>query len=133
MKLPCEIVVKKFLPQIRALVAQELRGRYKLPGKEIAALVGTTEAAISQYVHGTRAVNKEFLKDFPEIGQFSKNAAKKLYSMRDDPEMELTAMIGDICQAVRANSNFATVLGDKKKLENCGLCTTCASEENSGE
>ena len=54
MKTPCEIVVAKLLPNIRALVAIELDTNYDLRGKDIAQLVGTTEAAVSQYIHRVR-------------------------------------------------------------------------------
>jgi len=121
-KLPCEIIVSKILPQVRAMVAVELRERYNLQGKIIAAMVGTTEAAVSQYIHGVRAVKKEFLKDFPEIPVFSREVAKELYE-RQDEDIELMMKMGMLCEAVRNNKNFNKLLNQAS--EDCKFCSRC--------
>lgn len=125
MKLPCEIIVTTILPQVRALVAVELKERYQLPGKTIATLVGTTEAAVSQYIHGVRAVKKDFLEDFPEIRAFSKDVAKELYEKQGEG-IELTAKLGEICTTVRNNKKFEEML--IQGSERCGLCPTCIAD-----
>ena len=119
MKLPCEIVVTKVLPQLRALVAVELKNKYELQGKIIATLVGTTEAAVSQYLHGVRAVKKDFLDDFPELVTFAQEVATELYENREKG-MELTQKVGTLCVAVRKNSNFEKLLDG-----GWGSCTLC--------
>jgi predicted transcriptional regulator len=121
MKPPCEIIVTKILPNIRALVAIELKETYQLKGREIARLTGTTEAAISQYLHGVRGVQTSFIDDFPEIPIFAAEAAKVLYENRDS-EMELTERMGDICSALRNNEKFVELYTQGKKGGSCGIC-----------
>jgi len=121
MKTPCEIVVRKILPQIRAIVSIRLKEEYNLKGKDIARLVGTTEAAVSQYLHGIRGVNTTFSDDFPETIPFAEEAAKKLYDNRDT-EMELTEMIGEICKRLRKNENFIELYTNGKSVGACGIC-----------
>lgn len=125
-KLPCEIIVTQVFPQVRALVATELKERYELRGKTIAGLVGTTEAAVSQYLHGVRAVKKDFLKDFPEIHTFSKDVAKELYEKQDEG-VELTTKLGNICKIVRGNERFEEMLRQGKKP--CNLSQSCIAND----
>ena len=109
------------LPQVRALVTIELKENYGLPGKEIAGLVGTTEAAVSQYIHGVRGVQVSFLEDFPEVPPFAKAAAKDLFDNRDSG-MELTEKLGDICSALRHNPEFVKMYSEGKEGATCGIC-----------
>ncbi len=51
----CETVGKYVLPIFRALVAKELVGIHHLTQVEVAQKLGTTQAAISQYVNSKRA------------------------------------------------------------------------------
>ena len=121
MKTPCEIIVTKILPNIRALVAMELKETYHLKGKDIARLSGITEAAVSQYLHGVRGVHTSFLDDFPEIPVFVAQAAKVLWENRDT-EIELTHRMGDICSALRHNEKFIEMYTQGKKVGSCGIC-----------
>jgi predicted transcriptional regulator len=74
MKFPCEIIVWKVLPAIRAQLAMEL-AKQGLSQKEIAKKLDITEAAVSQYINKKRAqefkIDDSFVKEFAE-------AAKKL-------------------------------------------------------
>ena len=51
MSLPCETVVRYVLPAFRSLVAKKLLEEYNFTQLEAARALGTTQAAISQYVH----------------------------------------------------------------------------------
>lgn len=121
MKTPCEIIVVKILPQIRAMVALNLKEKYHLKGKDIARLVGTTEAAVSQYLHGTRGVSPSFSRDFPEILPLAEEAAKELYEKRES-DIELTEKLGDICYRLRENEKFIEMYTTGKIAEKCGIC-----------
>jgi len=121
MKTPCEIVVAKFLPNIRALVSIELDKNYDLRGKDIARLVGTTEAAVSQYIHGVRGVHQDFLTEFPEVSPFVMNVTKELFDRRDS-DFELTERIGDICTTLRKNEAFIKMFTQGKERVSCGTC-----------
>ncbi len=122
MKLPCEIVVSKFFPLVRALVTRELKDHFNLSGRNIATLLGTTDAAVSQYIHHTRGDNEELLKKFPELVGFSHDAAQLLKEKSDKEEdVELTMMLGKICMMIRNNPNFDDV------GQGFGACQSCHS------
>jgi predicted transcriptional regulator len=55
---PCESAVKYKVPAIKAELARKLKKECKSQ-KEIAKLLGVTEAAVSQYLSGKRANKKE--------------------------------------------------------------------------
>jgi predicted transcriptional regulator len=120
-KTPCEIIVEKFLPQIRSMVALELKERYNLRGTAIADLIGCSEAAVSQYLHGIRGAQGEFSKDFPEIQGFVESVSKELYERREEG-MELTEKLGEICATIRNNKLFIEMYSKGKSGKSCGIC-----------
>ena len=121
MKPPCEIIVRHILPQVRALVAMELKEAYGMSGKDIAHRVGTTEAAVSQYIHGVRGVQEDFVDRFPEVAPFATKAAHTLNENRDR-DMELTEMLGEMCSALRHNPEFVALYTEGKESKPCGIC-----------
>lgn len=121
MKPPCEVIVRRFLPQIRALVALELKDKYNLKANEIAKLIGTGSPAVSQYLHGTRGSYCEFFIDFPEIANFVKSVSKELYENRDG-DIELSYKLGDICSLLRDNKLFIEMYSEGKEGTACGIC-----------
>ncbi|MEE8239392.1 MAG: helix-turn-helix domain-containing protein [Nitrososphaerales archaeon] len=54
MLLPAEIETRTSVPALRAMVAKRLLGEYDLSQKEAAEVMGVTQAAISNYLRGTR-------------------------------------------------------------------------------
>ena len=121
MKAPCEIIVTRIIPHVRALVSIELKENYQLSGRYIAKLVGTTEAAVSQYIHGLRGVNKDFLADFPEITPFAKEVSKELYQKRGS-DFELMMKMGDMCATLRDNKKFIELYSEGKEGIACNIC-----------
>ncbi|MFC1486853.1 transcriptional regulator [Thermoproteota archaeon] len=49
MLLPCEVAVKSVIPAIRSAIARELIQFYGLKQKDVAALLGITQTAVSKY------------------------------------------------------------------------------------
>jgi len=60
--LPSEIVVERFLPTARAMLATELNER-GLTQQEVADHLGVTQAAVSQYLRGDVTVEERFVTD----------------------------------------------------------------------
>ncbi|HJS65192.1 MAG TPA: transcriptional regulator [Nitrososphaeraceae archaeon] len=54
MLLPAEIEAKSLIPAIRAILAKKLITEYKMKEEVIAKVLGVTQAAISNYIRGTR-------------------------------------------------------------------------------
>ena len=54
MLLPAEIEAKSLIPAIRAILAKKLITEYKMKEEVVAKVLGVTQAAISNYIRGTR-------------------------------------------------------------------------------
>jgi predicted transcriptional regulator len=55
----CETIGKYVLPVFRAFVAKELVNNHKFTQVEAAQKLGTTQAAISQYLNSKRALDRK--------------------------------------------------------------------------
>ena len=54
MLLPAEIESKSLIPAIRAILSKKLIREYNLKEETVAKLLGITQAAVSNYIRGTR-------------------------------------------------------------------------------
>lgn len=54
MLLPAEIESKTLIPALRAILAKKLADEHKIREDEISKMLGVTQAAISNYIRGTR-------------------------------------------------------------------------------
>jgi len=52
MLMPCETIMKEFLPAVRAGVTKELALKYSFTQTNIASNLGITQAAVSKYLSG---------------------------------------------------------------------------------
>jgi len=96
----CEIMVSKYLPTIRALLAVELSRKYGLTEQRIAELLGTTKAAVSQYLSSKRGSKrlKELMR-MKSIVEEIRRIAEDL--VKDQPEEVCMDMLCRICEALR--------------------------------
>ncbi|MBP2625098.1 MAG: transcriptional regulator, partial [Nitrosopumilaceae archaeon] len=54
MLLPAEIESRTLIPALRAILAKKLAENHNIGEDEISKLLGVTQAAISNYIRGTR-------------------------------------------------------------------------------
>lgn len=54
MLLPAEIESKTLIPALRAILAKKLAEKHKIREDEISKMLGVTQAAVSNYIRGTR-------------------------------------------------------------------------------
>lgn len=84
MLLPAEIEAKSLIPAIRAILAKKLISEYKMKEEVVAKVLGVTQAAISNYIRGTRGdlelIDK--LSSIPEIMRKVEDIAQDLVSNR---------------------------------------------------
>jgi len=84
MLLPAEIEAKSLIPAIRAIIAKKLITEYKMKEEVVAKVLGVTQAAISNYIRGTRGdlelIDK--LSSIPEIMRKVDDIAQDLVSNR---------------------------------------------------
>ena len=67
MLLPAEIESKTLIPALRAILAKKLADTHKVREDEISKMLGVTQAAISNYIRGTRGDPKLITKLLSEI------------------------------------------------------------------
>jgi predicted transcriptional regulator len=102
MSISCENVARHILPIYRSLVAKELITKYNLTQNEAAKKLGTTQAAISQYINSKRGVKG--IPNYTEIEPMVQNAAAKVAKRMASEEVnrdEFGAAFCDLCTTLR--------------------------------
>jgi predicted transcriptional regulator len=76
----CEIIGKYVLPIFRSMLAKELVQTYHLSQTEAAKKLGTTQAAVSQYLSSKRAYKGiEYVEEYlPKIQAMAHETAQKI-------------------------------------------------------
>jgi predicted transcriptional regulator len=92
----CETVGKYVLPVFRSLIAEELVRTHKLTQVETAKMLGTTQAAISQYLNSKRALKStnRFNNILPKIKMMARETAERLANK----EMSTDEIAIDVCK-----------------------------------
>lgn len=107
MSLSCESVARRILPVYRSFVAKELVLKYKLTQNDVAKKLGTTQAAVSQYVNSKRGVKG--IPNYAEIEaiiqQAAANVAKRM-STSDVTPQEFSDSFCDLCMELRKNKKI---------------------------
>ena len=98
MEARCETVGKLILPIFRSLIAKELVTTHKLTQVEAAQKLGTTQAAISQYINSKRAIKttEQLTNMLPTLQAMAKENAKQLATNEITAE-EITLDFCKIC------------------------------------
>jgi predicted transcriptional regulator len=94
----CELIGKYVLPIFRSMLAKELVQKYHLSQTQTAKKLGTTQAAVSQYLSSKRAFKgvdqvEEYL---PKIQVMAEETAKKLVN-KEIGASEVTADFCGLC------------------------------------
>ena len=106
----CEIVGKYALPLFRSLLAKELVQKYHLSQTEAGKKLGTTQAAVSQYLSSKRAYKgiervEEFL---PKIQVMAEETAQKLVNKEisaGDVTLDFCRLCATFCPNKAAGAN----------------------------
>ena len=92
----CEIIGKYVLPIFRAMLAKELIQKYNFSQTQAAKKLGTTQAAVSQYLNSKRAFKGiEHVEQYlPKIQEMAAETAQKLVNK----EMCVQDVTFDFCK-----------------------------------
>ncbi|UCF08353.1 MAG: transcriptional regulator [Thermoplasmata archaeon] len=120
MKPPCEIIVYKILPHIRADIVRILTQEYNMRQIEISKRLGITQASVSQYLSSVRGKNDAFHEMFPEIVEYAKTIADKVAS--GDAKEEQLALLCEVCAHIRGEENFCSYHKGILQIDSCGVC-----------
>ena len=105
MKVPCEIIMWYVLPAIRRDFAKIMMEEYGLNQKEVAAKLGITDAAVSQYLSAKRGKIK--ISD-GKIQSEIRESAKKIV---DGTESAMIKEICRICEILKSRGMIEKMIG----------------------
>jgi predicted transcriptional regulator len=114
MRPPCEIVVQKVLPAIRAELARMMLEE-GFPQQQIANRLGLSKAAVSQYVSAKRGKDITFSSDTEEkIRELAKSLAGDLNAN------DAVSSLCSVCKGIQASGWLC-----KEHLQKNDSCTYC--------
>jgi predicted transcriptional regulator len=102
MSTSCESVARRILPLYRSFVAKELVKKYDYTQVQAAKKLGTTQAAISQYLTSKRGHKK--IQNYDEIAPLVQNAASEVSERLTTTEMspeEFGDSFCDLCKVLQ--------------------------------
>ncbi|RLI37820.1 transcriptional regulator [Candidatus Bathyarchaeota archaeon] len=102
MRPPCETTARYLLPIFRALIAKELIERYNFTQVEVAEKLGTTQAAVSQYIQSKRGYGgiNRFEESMEIIRSVTSRIARGIAEGSMDSE-DVTTGLCNLCKALR--------------------------------
>jgi predicted transcriptional regulator len=102
MLLPSEIEAKSLIPAVRAILAKKLIGEYSLKEEDVAKDLGITQAAVSNYVRGTRGDTELIskLESVREVMRMIDDIAKDLSTNKAYTPSTLAKFMG-LCNYMR--------------------------------
>ena len=103
----CEVVARYLLPIFRSMVAKELIEKYNFTQVAAAEKLGTTQAAISQYMHSKRGYKgmEQFADLLPEIQSLANETAKTIAAGKMDTE-GIMRKFCELCRILRKKNKL---------------------------
>lgn len=120
MKTPCELVVGRILPALRASVVKELSDKYHMKQSEIARKLGITQASVSQYLSASRGARAEVMESFPKIKAYASEIAKRIVA--GENRYEWYGMLCEACKDIRSDKEFCDMHKIAANLVGCDVC-----------
>lgn len=102
MYLPCEAIARYILPVYRSVIAKDLIEKYELTQVEAAKKIGTTQAAISQYIHSKRGYGSlgQFENAMPKVQKHAHKIAKRI-AKENVTSDEVMRVFCELCRELR--------------------------------
>ena len=100
---PCEEIVQEFLPTFRSLIAKELIDKYNFSQVEVAEKLGTTQAAVSQYLSSKRGQkNSSKVRSMTKVKAVASEVAKDMAENKLE-KFDITSSFCKLCLELRTN------------------------------
>lgn len=127
MKPPCEIVTKKLLPSIRALIVKELSSKGNYTQAEIASLLSISQPAVNYYLKLME--QKQLEQRYPLIDreEIKSKAVEISNSIQTAGNIrESIALVCELCREMRVNGLLCALHKEElpllSQLQICELC-----------
>ena len=112
MKPPCELVMHRFVPALRAEIAITLYNEKGMNQVEIGRRIGTKQPSVSQYLKGQRGGERVSL--FSKFSSFAKHKEIIIESFLDDENRVMTVCdCCNFCKEVREEEGFSKYYFEK--------------------
>ncbi len=104
MLLPAEIESRTLIPALRAILSKQLSEKYGIHEDEISKMLGVTQAAVSNYIRGTRGDPKliEKLQGEKQVIEMLDDICENLSSDKAYTPSSLSKFIG-LCNYIKSS------------------------------
>ncbi len=126
MLLPAEIESKTMIPALRAILAKKLANQHKIREDEISKMLGVTQAAVSNYIRGTRGDPKLIsqLSSQKQIGEMIDEISENLASNKAYTPASLSKFIG-ICNYIKTSLLICDIHHNLESDIDEAICKEC--------
>jgi predicted transcriptional regulator len=126
MLLPAEIESKTMIPALRAILARKLADQHKIREDEISKMLGVTQAAVSNYIRGTRGdpelISK--LSSQKQIVEMLNEISDNLASNKAYTPASLSKFIG-ICNYIKTSLLICDIHHNLESDIDEAICKEC--------
>lgn len=128
MLLPAEIESKTLIPALRAILAKKLAEEHKIREDEISKMLGVTQAAISNYIRGTRGDPKliEKLLAEEQVSKMLTELSENLASDMAYTPSSLSKFIG-LCNYIKSSLLICDIHHNLESNIDEKVCKECES------
>ena len=126
MLLPAEIESKTMIPALRAILAKKLADQHKIREDEISKMLGVTQAAVSNYIRGTRGDPKLIskLSSQKQIVEMLNEISDNLASNKAYTPASLSKFIG-ICNYIKTSLLICDIHHNLESNIDEAICKEC--------
>jgi len=126
MLLPAEIESKSMIPALRAILAKKLAGQHKIREDDISKMLGVTQAAVSNYIRGTRGDPKLILQlsSQKQIVEMIDEISENLASNKAYTPASLSKFIG-ICNYIKTSLLICDIHHNLESDIDEAICKEC--------
>ena len=126
MLLPAEIESKSLIPALRAILAKDLANKYHIREDEISKMLGVTQAAISNYIRGTRGDPKliEKLLEDKQVAEMLDDISDSLSSDKAYTPSNLSKFIG-LCNYIKSSLLICDIHHNLESNIDDEICKEC--------
>ena len=126
MLLPAEIESKTLIPALRAILAKNLANEHHIREDEISKMLGVTQAAISNYIRGTRGDPKliEKLLEDKQVADMLNDISDSLSSDKAYTPSNLSKFIG-LCNYIKSSLLICDIHHNLESNIDDEICKEC--------
>lgn len=126
MLLPAEIETKTLIPALRAILAKKLMESYNIQEEDISKMLGVTQAAISNYIRGTRGNPELIIKllSIKEVSDMIDEIASNLSTNMAYTPASLSKFIG-LCNYIKSSLLICDIHHNLETNIDEAVCKEC--------